>query len=447
MKEQIKLSDHFTYGKLFRFALPSVVMMVFSSIYGVVDGLFVSNFAGKTEFSAVNFIMPIFMIIGGIGFMMGAGGTAIVARTLGEGDGKLAKRYFSLFVYFTAIVGSIAAALGVIFMRPLSAFLGAEGHLLDCCERYGRIVIAAMPAFMIQNLFQSFFIVAEKPKIGLLVTVGAGITNMVLDAVLVILLPQELKLEGAAIATAMSQLVGGIVPIIYFVRKNTSLLKLTSTAFYGRALLRAMTNGSSELLSNVSSSIVTMLYNMQLLRLEGEDGVAAYGIIMYVGFIFVAIFIGYAIGTAPLAGYNFGADNKKELKNLFKKSAIICFSVGAIMTISAFFFARPLSIIFASYDERLLNMTVRGFQIFSFTFVFSGFAIYGSSFFTALNDGLTSAILAFLRTVVFQVSLILTLPLVWQIDGVWFASLFAEILALVSTVLFILIHRKKYGYM
>ena len=197
----------------------------------------------------------------------------------------------------------------------------------------------------------------------------------------------------------------------------------------------------------VSSSIVTMLYNMQLLRLEGEDGVAAYGIIMYVGFIFVAIFIGYAIGTAPLVGYNFGADNKKELKNLFKKSAIICFSVGAIMTISAFFFARPLSIIFASYDERLLNMTVRGFQIFSFTFVFSGFAIYGSSFFTALNDGLTSAILAFLRTVVFQVSLILTLPLVWQIDGVWFASLFAEILALVSTVLFILIHRKKYGYM
>ena len=447
MKEQIKLSDHFTYGKLFRFALPSVIMLVFSSIYGVVDGIFVSNFAGKTEFSAVNFIMPIFMIIGGIGFMMGAGGTAIVARTLGEGNHALAKRYFSLIVYFTAIVGSIMAALGVIFIRPLSAFLGAEGELLNCCERYGRIVIAAMPAFMIQNLFQNFFIVAEKPKIGLLVTVGAGITNMVLDAVLVLLLPQELKLEGAAIATATSQAVGGIVPIIYFARKNTSLLKLGSTSFYWRALLKSMTNGSSELLSNVSSSVVTMLYNMQLLRLEGENGVAAYGVIMYVGFIFVAMFIGYAIGTAPLVGYHFGASNKKELKNLFKKSTVICFTAGAIMTLSAFFFARPLSIIFASYDQALLDMTVRGFQIFAFTFVFSGFAIYGSSFFTALNDGMTSAILAFLRTIVFQISLILTLPLIWQLDGVWFSSLFAEVLALISTAIFILIHRKKYGYL
>ena len=447
MKEQIKLSDHFTYGKLFRFALPSVIMLVFTSIYGVVDGIFVSNFAGKTEFSAVNFIMPIFMIIGGIGFMMGAGGTAIVARTLGEGNPTLAKRYFSLFVYFTAIIGAVMAALGVIFIRPLSAFLGAEGHLLDCCERYGRIVIAAMPAFMIQNLFQNFFIVAEKPKIGLCVTVGAGVTNMVLDAVLVILLPQELKLEGAAIATATSQLVGGLVPVIYFSRKNSSLLKLGSTAFYGRALLKAMTNGSSELLSNVSSSVVTMLYNTQLLRLEGEDGVAAYGIIMYVGFIFVAMFIGYSIGTAPLVGYNFGANNRKELKNLFKKSATICFLAGAVMSLSAFFFARPLATVFASYDDALLNMTVRGFQIFAFTFVFSGFAIYGSSFFTALNDGITSAILAFLRTVVFQISLILTLPLIWQLDGVWFSSLFAEILALISTVIFILIHRKKYGYL
>ena len=446
MKEQIKLSDHFTYGKLFRFALPSVIMLVFSSIYGVVDGIFVSNFAGKTEFSAVNFIMPIFMIIGGIGFMMGAGGTAVVARTLGEGNPTLAKRYFSLFVYFTAIIGSIAAALGVIFIRPLSSFLGAEGELLECCVRYGRIVIAAMPAFMIQNLFQSFFIVAEKPKLGLLVTVAAGITNMVLDAVLVVLLPQELKLEGAAFATSLSQLVGGIIPIIYFARKNTSLLKLCGTSFYGRALLKAMTNGSSELLSNVSSSVVTMLYNMQLLRLAGEDGIAAYGIIMYVGFIFVAMFIGYAIGTAPLVGYHFGAGNKSELKNLFKKSSVICFTAGATMTLCAFVFARPLATVFAGYDEALLEMTVRGFQIFSFTFVCSGFAIYASSFFTALNDGITSAILAFLRTIVFQISLILTLPIIWQLDGVWFSSLFAEILALLSAITFIFIHRKKYGY-
>ena len=447
MKEKIKLSDHFTYGKLFRFALPSVIMLVFSSIYGVVDGLFISNFAGKTEFSAVNFIMPIFMIIGGIGFMMGAGGTAIVARTLGEGKHGLANRYFSLIVYFTAVIGAVLAALGVIFIRPLSAFLGAEGHLLDCCERYGRIVIAAMPAFMIQNLFQNFFIVAEKPKIGLAVTVAAGVTNMLLDALLVLLFPAELKLEGAAIATATSQLVGGLAPIVYFSRKNSSLLRLGATSLYPKALLKAMTNGSSELLSNASASVVTMLFNTQLLRLEGENGVAAYGIIMYVGFIFVAMFIGYAVGTAPLIGYNFGADNKRELKNLFKKSATICLTAGATMTILAFFFARPLASAFSGGDTVLLEMTVRGFQIFSFTFVFSGFAIYGSSFFTALNDGLTSAILAFLRTVVFQITLILTLPLIWMLDGVWLASLFAEVLAFVSTAIFILVYRKKYGYL
>lgn len=447
MSEAIKLSDHFSYGKLFRFALPSVIMMVFSSIYGVVDGLFVSNFAGKTEFSAVNFIMPIYMIIGAIGFMMGAGGTAIVAKTLGEGDNQRAKRYFSLFVYFTLIVGSVAAALGVIFIRPLSALLGAEGELLECCVRYGRIVIAAMPAFMLQNLFQSFFIVAEKPKVGLAVTVAAGVTNMALDALLVILLPQDIKLEGAAIATSISQIVGGAVPVIYFARKNASLLSLTRTRFYGRALFRAITNGSSELLSNISASVVTMLYNMQLLKLEGEDGVAAYGIIMYVGFIFAAIFIGYAIGTAPLVGYNYGAANRQELKNLFKKSAVICLVGGGIMTVIAFFFARPLSLIFASYDQRLLEMTVHGFKIFAFTFVFSGFAIYGSSFFTALNDGITSAIIAFMRTVVFQISLILILPIFWQLNGVWLASLFAEILAFITTAIFILVYRKKYGYM
>ncbi len=446
MSEKIKLSDHFSYGKLFRFALPSVIMMVFSSIYGVVDGLFVSNFAGKTEFSAVNFIMPIFMIIGAIGFMMGAGGTAIVAKTLGEGDNARAKRYFSLFVYFTLAVGSVAAAFGVIFIRPLSALLGAEGALLDCCVRYGRIVIAAMPAFMLQSLFQSFFIVAEKPKTGLLVTIAAGVTNMILDAVLVILLPTELKLEGAAIATSVSQAVGGIIPIIYFARKNTSLLSLTKTRFYGGALLRAITNGSSELLSNISSSVVTMLYNMQLLKLEGEDGVAAYGIIMYVGFIFIAIFIGYSIGTAPLVGYNYGAANKRELKNLFKKSSIICLAVGGMMTVIAFFFARPLSLVFASYDQRLLEITVHGFKIFAFTFVFSGFSIFGSSFFTALNDGVTSAIIAFMRTVVFQISLILILPIFWALNGVWLASLFAEILAFITTAIFIITYRKKYGY-
>jgi len=443
----IQLSDHFTYGKLARFALPSVVMMVFSSIYGVVDGLFVSNLVGTTEFAAVNLIMPIFMIVGAFGFMMGAGGTAIVARTLGEGDGELAKRYFTLFVIVTAGVGTLLAVLGAIFVRPLSSLLGAEGALLDACESYGRIVILAMPFFMLQNLHQSFLITAEKPKLGLLVTVGAGLTNVAFDALLVGLLPYEYKLIGAALATSLSQMVGGTVPVIYFLRKNTSLLAFTRTKFYGKALLRAVTNGSSELMSNVSASLVTMLYNMQLMKFAGEAGIAAYGVIMYVGFIFIAIFIGYSIGTAPIIGYHFGAANTDELKSLLKKSSVISLTLGAAMAAMAFIFARPLSMIFVSYDKALLDMTVHGFEIFSISLVFSGLCIFGSSFFTALNNGLISALISFLRTLVFQMGLILLLPVFFELEGVWFSMVFAEALALITTVIFLFANRKKYRYM
>ncbi|MBQ8689011.1 MAG: MATE family efflux transporter [Clostridia bacterium] len=441
----IRLSDHFTYGKLFKFAAPSVIMMVFSSIYGVVDGIFVSEFVGTTEFAAVNLIMPIFMIIGALGFMMGAGGTAIVAKTLGEGDGELANKYFTLFVIVTATAGAVMAALGVIFLRPLSAFLGADGALFEACVRYGRIVVAAMPFFMLQNLFQSFFIVAEKPKLGLAVTVAAGVTNMVLDALLVAVIP--IGLEGAALATSISQAVGGLVPLFYFSRKNSGLLRFTRTKFYGKALLRATTNGSSELMSNVSASVVTMLYNMQLMKLVGEDGVAAYGAIMYVGFIFIAMLIGYAIGTAPIVGYHYGAKNTDELKSLLRKSTVVNLVAGAIMTTLAFVLARPLSTVFANGSVSLLEMTSHGFRIFAFSFIFSGFCIYGSSFFTALNDGLISAIISFMRTLVFQMLLILILPAVWGLDGVWFSTLIAEVLAFVTTLIFIFANRKKYNYM
>lgn len=442
---RIQLSDHFTYKKLFRFAIPSVIMMLFTSIYGVVDGLFVSNLVGKTEFAAVNLIMPIMMIIGAIGFMMGAGGTAIVAKTLGEKRDELAQRYFSLFVYVTAIGGLALAVIGSAFVRPLSSMLGAEGALLDCCEAYGRIVLLAMPAFMLQNLFQSFFIVAEKPKLGLYVTIGAGVTNIVLDALFVYAF--NMGLEGAALATSISQAVGGIIPIIYFARKNDSLLRLRKTQFYGKALLKATTNGSSELMSNISASIVTILYNNQLMRLEGEDGIAAYGVIMYVGFIFVAMFIGYAVGTAPIVGYNFGAQNTDELKNLLKKSTVICFLSGAAMTLIAFIFSRQLASIFVGYDQHLLEMTARGFKIFSLSFILSGFCIYGSSFFTALNNGLVSAVMSFMRTLVYQMAGILILPIFFELDGVWFSMLAAEIMALATTVAFLLANKKKYGYM
>lgn len=420
-------------------------MMVFTSIYGVVDGLFVSNIVGKEPFAAVNLIFPILMIIGAFGFMMGTGGTAIVAKTLGEKDRDGANKYFSLIVYVTAVVGIVMAALGVIFMRPLSLMLGAKGETLEYCITYGRIVIAAMPFFMIQNLFQSFFIAAEKPKLGLWVTVAAGITNIVLDALFVWVF--RFGLAGAAAATAASQAVGGIVPVFYFGRKNDSLLRLTKTRFYGKILFRSITNGSSELMSNISSSIVTVLYNAQLMKFAEEDGVAAYGVIMYVSFIFIAIFIGYSIGCAPIIGYHYGAQNKDELKNVLKKSTAITLAAGAVMLAFGFIFATPLSKIFVSYDPVLLDMTVRGLKIFSLSFFFSGFCIFASSFFTGLNNGAVSAAISFLRTLVYQIALILILPLIFELDGIWYSMLAAEVLAFITTVIFIFAMRKKYGYM
>lgn len=442
---RIQLSDHFTYARLLRFSFPSMAMMVFTSIYGVVDGLFVSNFVGKEPFAAINLIMPILMITGAFGFMMGTGGTAIVAKTLGEGDRRRANEYFSFIVYITIAVGVAMSALGIILMPSLSRLLGAEGKTLEYCISYGRIVLLALPFFMLENLFQSFFIAAEKPKLGLYTNIVAGIMNMVLDALFVAVL--DLGLEGAALATAISQLFGGVIPIIYFARKNDSLLRLTRTGFNGKVLLKSMTNGSSELMSNISSSIVTVFYNYQLLKFAAEDGVAAYGVIMYVSFIFVAIFIGYSIGTAPIISYHYGAAYKEELKSLLRKSTVITFALGGVMTLICALFATPLSAIFVSYDKALLEMTTRGLLIFSFSFLLSGFSIFASSFFTALNNGPISAAISFLRTLVYQLGGIIILPIFFELDGIWFSMLAAELLALITTLVFLFAKRKKYGYM
>ena len=441
----IRLSDHFSYKKLLRFTLPSIAMMIFTSIYGVVDGFFVSNFVGKTPFAAVNFIMPFLMILGAFGFMFGTGGSALVAKTMGEGDRERANKIFSLIVYVSLAVGIVIAVMGIIFLRPVAKLLGAEGELLENCVKYGRIILLALPAFMLQFEFQSFFVAAEKPKLGLAVTVAAGVTNMVLDALLVGLLP--LGLVGAAMATALSQCVGGIVPVVYFLRKNnTSLLRLCKTHFDGRVLLKTSVNGSSELMSNISFSLVGMLYNIQLLNYAGENGVAAYGVLMYVNFIFISAFIGYSVGSAPVVGYNFGAGNKTELKSLLRKSLVIvgCFSV--FMVVAAELLAKPFGMLYVGYDAALLEMTVTGFVISSFSFLFSGMAIYGSSFFTALNDGLTSALISFLRTLVFQVAAVIIFPLIWGIDVIWVSIVAAELMATLTTALFLMIKRKKYGY-
>lgn len=443
---KIQLSDHFSYSRLMRFTLPSIGTMIFTSIYGVVDGFFVSNFAGKTPFAAVNLIMPFLMIIGTVGYMFGAGGTAVVSKTFGEGDSERANRYFSLFIYFSAALGVIFAILGFVFIRPISILLGAEGELLENCVVYARIILVALPFFILQFIFQSFFVAAEKPQIGFVVTVFAGVTNMVLDAVLVTLLPQEHKLAGAAVATAMSQVVGGMIPLFYFGRKNSSILRLGRTDFDGKALLKACTNGSSEFMSSVAMSLISMLYNKQLLRYAGENGVAAYGVMMYVSMIFSAAFNGYTIGTAPVIGYHDGAGNHDELKGLLRKSLVIIGKFAVGMVVAAELLASPLAHIFVGYDMELMELTVSGFRIFALSFAFMGFAIFGSGFFTALNDGLTSALISFLRTLVFQLAAILLLPLVWGINGIWFSIVVAEFMAVMLTVMFLIGKRKKYHY-
>lgn len=444
-KDPIQLSDHFTYGRLFRFVASPIIMMIFTSIYGVVDGLFVSNYVGKTPFAALNLIMPLLIVLGAVGFMLGTGGTAVVAKTLGMGEPERANEYFSLIIYTNVISGVVLALIGIVFARPVALLLGADDAMVDYCVIYARIVLAALPFFMLQNTFQSFFITAEKPKMGLLVTVIAGVTNMIFDALFIAVF--QWGLEGAAIATALSQAVGGIIPLVIFSRKNSGTLHLGKTKLYGKMLLHTCANGSSELMSNISSSVVTMLYNLQLIKFAGEDGVAAYGAIMYVNFIFIAIFIGFAIGSAPVISYHYGADNRDELKSLFKKSSIATSVAGAVMMVVAIALAPLLSSIFVGYDQALYRLTVRGFILYAVHYVLAGFNIFGSSFFTALNNGAVSAIISFLRTLVFQSGSVILLPILFgSIDGVWFSVIVAEVLTFVVTVSFIIAKRKKYGY-
>ena len=441
---KISLSDRFTYRRLLRFTLPSVIMMIFSSIYGVVDGFFISNFAGKTAFAAVNFIIPFLMILGTLGFMFGAGGSALIAKTLGEGDKIRANRIFSMLIYVSIGLGTALAAIGIVFLPSIAQLLGAEGQMLADCVLYGRIILLSLPAFILQMEFQSFFVTAERPNIGLAVTVAAGVTNIILDFLLVGVL--NLGITGAAIATALSQTVGGVVPVCYFLCRNSSLLRLTKAPLDLRALVQVCFNGSSELMSNIAFSLVSMLYNVQLLHYAGENGVSAYGVLMYVGMIFNAVFIGYSIGSAPIIGYHFGAKNTPELSSLLKKSCVIVAAVSVSMVALSFALSYPLSSLFVGYDASLFDLTLSGFKIYSLSFLFMGFAIFFSGFFTALNDGLTSAVISFLRTLVFQCAAVIVLPMLFDVDGIWWSIVAAELMAMAVSLFFLFIKRKKYNY-
>ena len=441
----IQLSEHFTYHKLFRFCLPTVAMMLFTSLYGIADGYFISNYVGKTAFSAVNLIMPFLMILACFGFMIGTGGSALVGKTLGEGAQERAQRYFTMMVYLTLILGAVLTVLGLIFMRPVARWLGATDAMLDDCVVYGNIMSLFNAAFMLQYLFQSFFVVAEKPQLGFLATAAAGITNIVLDALFVAAF--RWGVAGAAWASVIGQCVGGILPLLYFLRPNSSRLRLQKTGLEGAILWKACFNGSSELMTNISTSVVGILYNFQLLRYAGEDGIAAYGVIMYTQMIFAAIFIGYAIGTGPIISFHYGAGHHDELRSMLKKSVTVMVAVGAIMLFLARGLAAPLARIFVGYDAGLLEMTGHALGIYAFSFVLNGLNIFSSSFFTALNDGGTSAAISFLRTLVFQTSAVLALPFFLDLDGIWWAITAAEGGALAVSALFLMGKRKRYHYL
>ena len=441
----IQLSDHFTYRRLIRFVIPSVAMMILTSIYGVVDGLFVSNFVGKTPFAAVNLVIPFTMILGAFGFMLGTGGTALVAKTLGEGRQEEANRIFSMLIYFALGLGVLLTIFGIAVLKGIVIKMGADDAMLRHCMIYGRIVLLGIPFYMLQNMFQNFLIAAEKPQLGLIVTIAAGVTNMVLDALFIAVLGWGVA--GAAAATALGQCVGGLVPFVYFARKNSSKLSLVKTRLMGGALFHACTNGSSELVSNVSMSLVGMLYNLQLMKFAGENGVAAYGVIMYVNFIFIAIFLGYAYGSAPIVAFNYGARRTEELQNVLKKSLKLILGTGISLFLIATVFAGVLSGLFVGYDAELYRLTVRGFHLYTISFLLCGFNIYGSSFFTALNNGVVSAAISFLRTVVFEVAAILILPVFFGVDGIWCAITVAELASILITIGAFSALRRRYQYL
>ena len=444
-KHPIQLSDHFTCSRLIRFVLPCIGTMLFTSIYGIVDGLCVSNFVGKTAFAAVNLIMPLPMLIGSIGFMLGTGGSAIVGITLGEGDREKADRYFSLFVWTALLAGIVLAAVGVLIVRPAAALLGAEGEMLDYAVRYGRLLMASLPTFILQNLFQSFFVTAEKPHLGFAFTVAAGGTNMVLDVLLVGMLHGGV--EGAAIATFISQAVGGVLPVFYFFsRRSTSSIHLGRAQWNGGVIRSACINGSSELMTNLSMSLVNILYNYQLLRFAGENGVAAYGVIMYAAFLFVAVFVGYAVGSAPIVSYHYGARNHREVHNLYSMSFRLIGVVAVVMTIGSMFLIPHVARIFVGYDAGLLTLTTHAFRLYALSFLIMGFNVYASSFFTALGDGVTSALISFLRTLLFQVAAVFALPALMGMDGIWLAVTAAELAALGVSVYMFVTKDRKFHY-
>ena len=441
----VQLSDHFDYRTLIRFTIPSVLMMVISSVYSIVDGLFVSNFAGSDGFAAVNLMMPIAMMISCIGFMAGAGGSALISKTLGEQEAEKAREQFSLIIYL--IIGfSLVIGVTVFLLVPqIARMMGAEGAIYDNCVIYGRILISALPAFMLQILFQNFLVVAEKPQMGMVIAISSGVTNIVLDALFIAVF--QWGVAGAAIATMLGQTIGGIVPLGYFLLKKNHLLWFTKFKFRWETLKRTCVNGFSAFIGNASNSLVGIVFNLRLMDLMGSDGVVAYGVVMYVTYIVTGVFMGYSTGIAPVFSYNLGSGNAEEIKGLLKRS-LVSIAVSALVLVAFVqIFARGLAAIFVSYDENLMILTTTAIRLFNISFLVAGFNIFAAAFFAALNNGVVSSILSLSRTLVFTLGCLFILPAVIGNNGIWLSVTFAEVFSVLVAGYYVVKNREKYQYL
>lgn len=440
----ITLSDHFGYRKLLRFTLPTIATMIFTSIYSVVDGIFVSNFVGKTPFAAVNLMMPLLFLVGVVGSMLGTGGSALVAKSLGECDRPKANRIFSMLTAASFLSGVVFGLIGLVFLERIAILLGADASMMDSCVLYGRILLIGLPFFILQSMFQSFLVTAERPQLGLVFTVVSGLLNILLDYLLIVVF--DMGLSGAAWATLIASSLGGLAPLFFFLLPNKSMLHLLRPVYDGKALWQSITNGMSEFFSSISGSILSICYNYQLMKYLGENGVAAYGVIMYVQFIFFGFFFGYAEGTAPIVSYNYGAQNHAELKNVFQRSLKLIAVMGLVLTVLLELTVAPLTKIFVGYDAELYALTCKAFRIYGISYLIVGFNFYASSFFTALNNGVVSAIISTARALVFETLAVFILPAIFGVDGIWFSVTCAEIMAIIMSAAFLARNRERYHY-
>lgn len=444
---KIQISDHFTFKKLIRFVLPSIAMIIATSLYGNVDGFFVTNWVGETPFAAINLSWPLIMIFGGVGFVFGTGGSAVVATALGENEADRANQNFSLIIYFGIALGILLGAIGFIFAPQFGVLLGADGELLKCSIKYMRILFCFTPAFILQNMFQSLCSTASKPKLGLDATIIAGVGNIVLDAIFIVGL--KWGLVGAAIGTAMSQFFGGIVPLIFFARENDTNFKLCIPKFHRKVITKTCTNGVSEFVNNLTLSIVIILYNLKLMEIAGQNGVNAFGIIQYINFTFISVFIGIVMGSAPIISFNNGANDYAELQNVFKKEVTLLLSSGVILFGLAELLSKPFVYVFIQENKELFDMSVHGLRIFCIAFLLMGFNMLGSSLFTALENGGISAVIAFIRSFVFPIAALYTIPTLLgnTLDSVWICQIIIEAFSFVMVLSFILGFRKRYKYL